>query len=36
MLNKYENSLDKSDCLGNTQQDKIQEQEKGYSRTSRT
>lgn len=28
MLNKYENSLDKSDCLGNTQQDKIQEQEK--------
>lgn len=28
MLNKYENSLDTSDCLGNTQQDKILEQEK--------
>lgn len=28
MLNKYENSLDTSDSLGNTQQNKIQEQEK--------
>ena len=27
-LNKYENSLDTSDSLGNTQQDKILEQEK--------